>query len=52
MKKKFADVVTYTRCKKVRLEGIERFCMDGEIFPTTDALTVEAVPSAVWFVAL
>lgn len=52
LKKKFADVVTYTKCKKVRLEGIERFCMDGEIFPTADALTVEIVPSAVWFAAL
>ena len=52
LKKKFADVVKYTRCKKVRLEGIERFCMDGEIFPTADALTVEIVPKAVWFVAL
>lgn len=51
-KKKFEDVVTYTRCSKVRLEGIERFCIDGEIFPTADALTVEVVPQAVWFVAL
>ena len=52
LKEKYENVVKYTRCSKVRLEGIERFCMDGEIFPTKDALTVEVVPSAVWFVAL
>ena len=51
-KKKFEGVVSYTRCSKVTLSGLERFCIDGEVFGADDALTVEVVPQAAWFVAL
>ena len=43
---KFAEVMTYRRCRSVSLGGLERICCDGEIFPGAE-LTASIVPRAV-----
>ncbi len=52
LKKKFDDVVSFFRCRKITLSGVERFCLDGEIFPASDSISAEVIPSAAWFAAL
>lgn len=51
LKNKFKKVVSCYRSKKAVLTGVERFCLDGEIFQTGDDKTVEfeMIPGAVWF---
>ncbi|MBR5539319.1 MAG: hypothetical protein IKU61_05410, partial [Clostridia bacterium] len=51
LKDKFKGIVTYNRCKKAILTGVERVCLDGEILLTGEDKTVEfeVVPGAVWF---
>ena len=34
LKPKFEGIIRYIRCKKMTVDGIERFCLDGEIFET------------------
>ena len=56
MDPKFARILTYRRCRKITVEGAERFCIDGEVFPTdaSDSRAVEAevLPGAMWYAAL
>lgn len=51
---KFKGIVTYNRCKKAVLTGVERICLDGEIIPTGEDKTVqfEVVPGAIRFASV
>lgn len=51
---KFKSVISYRRCRKMKMEGLDRFCLDGEIFGTGEDKCVEAevVPGAVWYSSL
>ncbi|MBR5252295.1 MAG: hypothetical protein IKV39_00285, partial [Clostridia bacterium] len=52
--KKFEKVLSYHRCRKMTLAGVERFCLDGEIYETGDSKTVEleVLPGALWYTAI
>lgn len=52
--KKFENILSYHRCRKMTLTGVDRFCLDGEIFDTGKDKTVELeiVPGAVWYAAI
>ncbi len=52
LKKNFEGLLEYRRCRKATLEGAPQFCIDGEVFKSDDAINIEVVPQAVWFVAL
>lgn len=51
LKNNFKDVVTYNRARRAVLTGVERYCLDGEIFQTGADKTIEfeMIPGAVWF---
>lgn len=42
LKEKFRPVLRFMRCRRMRITGPERFCLDGEIFPTGEDRTIEA----------
>jgi diacylglycerol kinase family enzyme len=42
LKEKFRPVLRFVRCRRMRITGPERFCLDGEIFPTGEDRTIEA----------
>ena len=48
-KEKFASVVDYFRCTAIRIEGINRFCADGEII-SSDVLETRIIPGAITFI--
>jgi len=52
--KKFLDILSYHRCRKMTLTGVDRFCLDGEIYDTGDDKTVEleVIPGALWYAAI
>ena len=52
--KRFEKVLSYHRCRKMTLAGVERFCLDGEIYDTGDSKTVEleVLPGALWYSAI
>ena len=54
LKPRFKDVITYVKCRKMEISGIERFCLDGEIFsvPAGEPLVAEIVPAAINFRAI
>ena len=54
LKEKFRGVLDFVRCARMRVEGPEFICLDGEIFATGEdrLVTAEAVPGALWFAAL
>ena len=54
LEKPFRKILRFVRCRKMRITGPERFCLDGEIFPTGEDRTVEAeiLPRAVNYVPL
>lgn len=43
---KFADVITYAKCKKVIIEGITDICTDGEVFKA-DRVEIGILPGAI-----
>jgi len=45
-KEKFAKIVDFRRCTAVRIEGLNRFCADGEIMET-QVLEAEILPGAI-----
>ena len=47
--KRFADVIEYHRCSYIEIEGMEKICTDGEVFPCTHA-EIGILPRAVRFV--
>lgn len=51
---RFLRVLRFVRCRKMRITGPERFCLDGEIFPTGEDRTIEAevLPLALNYVPL
>lgn len=53
MPPRFSRVLTYRKCRKMTIEGLELYCLDGEVRPT-DAQRVEAevIPGALWYAAL
>lgn len=53
MKPEFDEVIMYRRCREYRVSGIERYCIDGEIYePDGGEVCVRSVKDAVWFAAL
>ena len=54
LKERFRSVLRFVRCRKMRITGPERFCLDGEIFPTGAARTIKAevLPRALNYVPL
>ena len=54
LSKKVENILSYHRCRKMTLTGVDRFCLDGEIYDTGDYKTVELeiVPGAVWYAAI
>lgn len=46
--RRFADIISYHRCKSIRIEGMEHVCADGEIFPCT-AADIGVFPHAIRF---
>lgn len=54
IKDRFAKKLTYKRCRRLKIEGASAYCLDGEIYPTADDLSLEAevLPSALWYAAL
>ena len=49
IKKKFADVVKYVRCKKVSVNNLKAVCADGEI-ESADSVVIEVVPDAITYI--
>ena len=47
---RFADIMTYRRCRAVTIEGLRTVCVDGEVSPC-ESLEVEVVPDAVTIVS-
>lgn len=47
----FQDILTYRRCRTMRLEGVKRICLDGEIVPAT-GVHADVVPKAIRCVSL
>ena len=49
---RFKKILRFVRCRKMRITGPARFCLDGEIFPTGEDRTVEAevIPHALNYV--
>ena len=53
LKPKFEGIISYVRCRKMTIEGPERFCLDGEIFETNgEPIVAEVVPHAINFQAI
>lgn len=54
LKEKFRKYLRYMKCSKIKIEGPEWFCLDGEVLPTGSEKTIEAevIKNAVWFAAL
>ena len=54
LKPRFEPVINYVKCKKMTVSGIERFCLDGEIFELgkDESITAEVVPAAINFQAI
>ena len=42
----FQDILQYRRCRTMRLEGVKRICLDGEIIPAT-GVHADVVPKAI-----
>lgn len=53
LKEKFRSVIAYHRCRKITIEGVSHFCLDGEVFETGGApIEAEVLPGAVGFAAI
>lgn len=52
--KRFEKILSYHRCRKMTLSGVDRFCLDGEIYNTGEDKTVEleVIPAALWYAAI
>ncbi len=42
----FRDILLYRKCRTMRLEGVKRICLDGEIIPAT-GVHADIVPKAI-----
>ena len=42
----FRDILVYRKCRTMRLEGVKRICLDGEIIPAT-GVHADIVPKAI-----
>ncbi|MGN1345495.1 MAG: diacylglycerol/lipid kinase family protein [Eubacteriales bacterium] len=54
MEPAFAEIIAYRRCRKITVEGPERYCLDGEVYETGASRVVQAevLPSALWYAAV
>ncbi len=51
--KKYKDVISYHRCRKIRIEGVSHYCLDGEVFKTGGSpIEAEVIPNAIGFAAI
>ena len=54
VKEKFKSVVDFIRCRRMTIRGMERVCLDGEVFETGTDQTLEAevLPGAVLYASV
>ena len=54
MGRMFSDIITYRKCRKVTVEGPEKYCLDGEVYSAGESRKIEAevLPGAMWYAAL
>ena len=54
MGRMFSDIITYRKCRKVTVEGPDKYCLDGEVYSAGESRKIEAevLPGAMWYAAL
>lgn len=54
MGRMFSDIITYRKCRKVTVEGPDKYCLDGEVYSAGESRRIEAevLPGAMWYAAL